>query len=535
MDPRAGAILGRLMLAFDGFEVPEVAAERLAGAPAAGITLLRWLNVRTAGQVRELTDGYQRAAAGGGFAGPLLIAIDQEGGQAIGLGEDSTPFPGNMALGAAGDPELAERVGRATGLEALAMGANVLYAPVCDVASNAANPGLGIRSFGDDPQAVGELAAAFIRGVADSGAAATAKHFPGLGEIAVDSHHALASVDRDIDGLAASELPPFRAAVEAGVELVMSAHVGLPAVTGDPSLPATLASAVMGELLRGELGFEGLTITDALDMGALAQGPEQVVDAFAAVRAGVDLLLLMPDQEQRARIEGGLIHAARRGLFDEDQMAASGARLAALRRRLAGIDKPDPAIAGCAEHRTLAREVAERAVTLVRDDAGLLPLRLPADATLLAVMPAPKVLTPADTSSSVVPGLARALREHHGRVDEIVTSHPPTEAEVAAVAARAAAADLVVIGSLAASFDPAQAALVRAVLASGTPAVTVALRTPWELAAYPEAAVHVATYGIHPPSLEALAAALFGRIPFAGQLPVAIPGIAARGHGYQWD
>jgi len=286
----------------------------------------------------------------------------------------------------------------------------------------------------------------------------------------------------------------------------------------------------MGDLLRGELGFGGLSITDALDMAALPQGPEQVVDAIAAIRAGVDLLLLSADPQQRERIEAGLAHAARRGLFDDDAMAASLARLTALRRRLASVAVPDIGVVGSPEHAALAREVADRSVTLVRDEAGLLPLRLAPDARVLAVMPTPLDLTPADTSSQVAPGLAAALGAHHGRVDEIVTAHPPTEADVAAVRERAAGADLVVIGTLAASFDPVQAALVKGVLGTGVPTVTVALRTPWDLAAYPEAGVHVATYGIHPVQLEALAAALFGRVPFRGRLPVAIPGIASLGY-----
>lgn len=529
-DP-AGAVLGRLMLAFEGLEVSPYAAERLREQPAAGITLFRYFNVASAGQVRELTDGLQRVAASGGWPGPLLIAADQEGGQLIALGADSTPFPGNMALGAAGDGELARRVGRAIGLEALAMGVNVVHAPSADLASNPANPGLGIRSFGSDPEAVANLAAAFVSGVRDSGAAATVKHFPGLGDVAFDSHLGLATVEQDRERLESEALLPFAAAIDAGADLVMSAHVAIPALTGDRSLPATLSSVVMEDLVRGELGFGGLTITDALDMSALPQGPEQAVDAIAAVRAGVDLLLLAPKEDQRLRIEAALAHAARRGMFDEAAMTRSLARVEALRVRLRSVAQPDLSIVGSAEHAALAREVAERSVTLVRDDAGLLPLRLPPGARVLAVMPQPADLTPADTSSTVTPGLGAALRGVHDRVDEIVTSHVPTSAEIAGVVNRARSADLVVVGTISASLEPAQAALVSAVLAAGRPTVTVALRTPWDLPAYPQAATHVATYGIQPPSLEALAAALVGRIPFAGRLPVEISGVAALGHG----
>ena len=186
---------------------------------------------------------------------------------------------------------------------------------------------------------------------------------------------------------------------------------------------------------------------------------------------------------------------------------------------------------GCAAHQAVARELAERSMTLVRNDAGLLPLRLAPDARIAAIMPQPRDLTPADTSSRVAPALAAALRARHANVDEFVTGHPPSAAEIAALRARADAYDLLVIGTIAASFDPAQAALVQALLASGRPCVTVALRTPYDLAAYPRSATHVCTYGILRPSLDALASALFGDLPFTGHLPVAIPGLFPIGHG----
>lgn len=520
-DPR-----GQVMLAFDGFEVPDELAARLRAGPAAGVTLFRQRNVRSPEQVRTLT-GVLRARA----RETLLVAADQEGGQFLALGDATTPFAGNLALGAVGDPDLAERVGRAMGLELRAMGVNVNYAPVCDAGTNPANPGLGIRSFGADPGAVASLAAAVVRGLQGAGVAATAKHFPGKGEVSLDTHHGLAAVDHDRARFDAVELVPFRAAIEAGVRLVMSGHFAAPALTGNAGLPATLARSVMHDLLRDGLRFEGLAISDALDMKALAQGPAQVVDVIAAVRAGVDLLLTTADLVARERVEDALCRAADRELLDPAALAATARRMADLRRWLGGFAQPDLAVVGCAEHRALARDLAERSVTLVSDEAGLLPLRLDAGARLLAVMPAPRDLTPADTSSAVVPGLARALRAHHPLVDEIVTGHPPTDADIAAVRGQATASDLVVVGTLSASFDPAQAALVEAVLATGTPTFTVALRTPFDLAVYPAAAGHACSYGILPPSLDALAAALFGRAPFRGRLPVAIPGLYPAGHG----
>ena len=283
-------VLGRVMLAFPGERLPDWVAARLAAAPAAGMTVFRHHNVRSPGQVRELTEAFQAAAAArgdagrvrGGSAAPLLVAADQEGGQLQALGDAATAFPGNMALGAIGDPTLAERVGFAIGTEARAMGVNVVYAPVMDLATNPDNAALGIRSFGDDPAAVGVLGSAMIRGLRSAGVAAAVKHFPGLGDAAADTHYGTAVVSGDRDRLERLELAPFRAGIAAGVDLVMSSHVAVPALTGDPRQPATLSRAVMSDLLRAELGFAGVTISDALDMGALAQDDAQRAQLAAA-------------------------------------------------------------------------------------------------------------------------------------------------------------------------------------------------------------------------------------------------------------
>lgn len=529
-DPRA-----LVMLAFDGPTVPDELRARLAEAPAAGVTLFRHGNVRDPGQVRALTDELQAAAgaAGPDAAGPgapsLLVAADQEGGQLVALGDQTTQFAGAMALGAAGDPDLAERVGRATGLELRAMGVTVNYAPVCDLATNPANPGLGIRSFGDDPAAASALAAACVRGLRSAGVAATVKHFPGKGEMGLDTHHALGAVASSRQRFEDVELAPFRAALADGADLVMTGHFAAPGLTGDASLPATLSRAVLTDLLRGELAFGGLVISDALDMGALAQDERQVVDVIAAVRAGVDLLLTAQDLVARRRIEAAVVHAAARGVLEPDALARSAARLDTLRAWLAGFAQPDLDVVACAEHRALARELAERSIALVRDDAGLLPLRTDgaAERRIAVFQPRPRDVTPADTTSTQRPGLAAALRAHVPGVDEFVT-HRPTEADIAALRDRALGYDLLVVGTDSATFDPDGAALARALVATGVPTVTVALRTPWDLPAYPAAATHVCSFGTLPPTLEALAAALVGRNPFRGRLPVADAAISAR-------
>jgi beta-N-acetylhexosaminidase len=505
--------------------VPSAIRERLA-EPAAGVTLFRPFNVRDASQVRALTHELRAAASG-----PLLIAADQEGGQLLALADVGTRFPGNMALGATGDAALTEGVGRAVGLELRALGITINYVPVCDLAVEPANLAIGIRSFGDDPAQVGRLAAAMVRGLQSAGVASGIKHFPGLGAATVDTHHGLAVVDGDLDAFADRDLAPFRAAIAAGARLVMSGHVATPGLTGNSTLPATLSRRVMDDILRRELGFDGVTITDALDMGAISQGADQIVDVLAAIRAGVDLLLTMEDEAVRVRLEAGLRQVVDRELVEPASIRASADQLARLHAWLSGFDDPELSVVRCEEHEALARDVAQRSITLVRDDARLLPLRRESDQRILAVMPRPVDLTPADTSSYVEPGLATALRAHHQMVDEVVVGHAPSPKEIAAIRSSATDYAAVAIGTIAANTEPAQAELVHAVLETGVPTITIALRMPFDLVAYPEARTHICAYGILPPTMDALANALFGRTTFGGRLPAAIPGLAPTGHG----
>jgi beta-N-acetylhexosaminidase len=517
------------MIAFDGFELPAELATALAAQPVAGVTLFRPNNVASAAQLRELTAALQRAVPQPNR--PLLVAADQEGGQLIALGDFTTQFAGPMAIGAVGDQELAEKVGRAMGRELRALGVNVNYAPVCDLATNPANPGLGIRSFGDDPLSVSPLVAATVRGLQAEGVAATLKHFPGKGDSAVDTHHQLAVVHTDQKSFASRELLPFQAGLEAGAQLVMSGHFALPALSGDETLPCTLSAEVMTKLLREELGFDGLATTDALDMKALAQGAAQAVDVICAVRAGNDLLLGTVDPSMRERLLAAVGQALQRGLIERAAVERSHGRLSALRRWLAPLEQPGLEVVGCAEHQALSRELAERSITLVRDDAGLLPLRLDENARVMVVVPRPADLTPADTSSTVTVQLADSIRRRHSRTQGLESELAPSSNEIAGLREQVADCDLLVLGTISAHLQPGQAELAHALLDLGRPTVTVALRTPWDLPAYPQAATHLCTYSLLPASVEALAAGLWGEIALAGRLPVELEDTYPRGHG----
>lgn len=509
----------RLLLSFDGFELSDTAAEAIA-LRAAGVSLYAFLNVDAPRQVRSLTLALQDAARRLGRP-PLLIGADHETGQLHALGPATTPFAGAMAVGAAGDVNLAERVGRAIGTELRAMGVTVCYAPVCDLATNPRNPVVGIRSFGDDPEAVAPLVSATVRGLQSAGVAAAAKHFPGHGDPTGDSHLGLAVIERSPDELRERELVPFQAAIEAGVRLVMAGHLAVPALTGRRDLPATLAPHILRTLLRSDLRFFGLTVSDALDMAGIAGHDGAGVDVAATLEAGTDLLLCGPDRASQERVEAGLTEALADGRIDPRDAVAPAARLADLRAWLAGFDQPALDVVGSAAHQALADELARRSITVIRDDEGLLPIRLRADARILVIEPRPRDLTPADTTSSMpIGGLGDAIREHHRSLEShIVEAEVPPD-EIAVITAWATSADLVVLGTVDALGQPSVGELARALAAGPAPVIAVALRAPWDAAAYPEIGTVLATYGIQPPSLAALAGVLGGQVTPVGRLPV---------------
>ncbi len=424
---------------------------------------------------------------------------------------------------------MARRAGLALGLELAALGINVDYAPVCDVNVNPQNPVVGPRSFGEDPVLVSSLAAAMITGLQSAGVAATAKHFPGHGDTATDSHESAPSLPHADERLHQVELPPFIAAMRAGVKLMMTGHLSLPNISGADGLPATLSPRILRGLLRTELGYTGVIVTDAMDMQAIRQGPGLIIDAVAAVKAGCDLLLLNTDPIGQRNVYRALLQATERHLLDSSDVQESARRVLALKDWCSGVTTPPSGVTapplevvGSAEHRALADEIAARSVTLVRDTAQLLPLQPSANSRVAVIVPQPQDLTPADTSSYETPALAAAIRAYHPCVDEFVVPLDPDQNDIAALAEKAPGYDRVIIGTLNATDYAGQAALVQAVLARNPAVIVTALRMPYDLQAFPMISTYLCTYSLQPASLNALAQGLFGKLPFVGQLPVSV-------------
>jgi beta-N-acetylhexosaminidase len=499
------------MHSFRGYTPPPDVLEGVRRGDIAAFCLFAY-NVESPAQLRALTEALFQAARDGGHP-PPLTGIDQEGGQLIAIMNGATELPGNMALGAARSAELAEQAGRLTARELLAMGCNLNFAPVLDIDSGPRNAAQGLRSFGDDPPLVSELGRAFIRGMQNEGVIATAKHYPGSGNATGDTHHVTARVSRSREELERLEFAPFRDAIADGVGAIMMSHVAYPALDGDT--PASVSAPVIGGVLRRDMGFDGLVISDAMDMQAVAvRGHE--ASLTQALQAGNDLVLMGHLPNQLAMTE-----TLRPRLNPE-----SAARIRRARQK-APTDFLPFDLVGCAEHQQIAQTIADASITLVRDD-GRLPLRPGEESQIVVITPRPLDLTPADTSSMVTIRLAERIRARHARATALELPFNASAEAVQETLNAAADADLVVVGTITADQDDSQAALVNALIERGQQPVVVALRTPYDIRALPGVRTYVCSYGIRPVSMEAVARVLFGEIEARGRLPVAFGEVAAR-------
>ncbi len=506
--------IGQVMvIGFDGLTVDADLRRMITDYHIGGVILFA-RNVQSPQQVAALTNELQTIALASGHPG-LFIAIDQEGGRVARLTEATgfTEFPSAMALTAAGDPQNAYRVGAMMAAEMRAVGINVDFAPDLDVNNNPANPVIGIRSFSSDPQKVVEYGLAFAKGLQDNGVLAVGKHFPGHGDTSVDSHIDLPLVPHARARLDQIELAPFKAAIAAEVAGIMSAHVTFPAIDPTPGLPATLSRPVLTGLLREELGYDGLIVTDSLEMGALAaHGWPPPVGAPLALAAGADLLLFNRDHVMHRAVFANLVQAVRDGKISQEQLDASLRRILQTKQKF-GLLNPTPvevesAVASVKtdEHLALSRELAQKSITLLRDPRGLLPLK---------VDPAPLIVEPA-----AVRDLTRLLGLNG---TTLLVDAQPTKSQIADVLHAAGNGRAVIVPVNDIDINTQQLKLVQQLAEAGRPVIVIAHRNPFDAALLPENVTILVTYGFNPPVREALAAVLTGQIQPGGILPVTLP------------
>ncbi len=490
---------------------------------------------------------------------PLLIGADFESGLSS-LFNGTTVFPQAMAFGAAGNIEYAEEFGKITALEARAIGVHWNFFPVADVNSNPANPIINVRSFGENPEQVGEMVAAYIRGARSNGMLTTAKHFPGHGDTATDTHLDVGQVSGDRKRLESVELPPFRKAIAAGVDAVMVAHVTVPALESDPNRVAVTSSAIITSLLKEQLGFHGIVVSDALDMGAVtrlyaANIGREAVDAF---KAGNDVLLIPPNLDAAYR---AVVAAVGSGEISHERLDASvrkildaKASLGLQHARLVDVNALDQLIKQPANS-VVAQKMSDDAITLVRENGRVLPLKAikkPATEALPYQTPEPTrnrivaVVFSADVRLDLGGVLERQLLlrapdAHVFYVDPRIATpmssdvlHAVAEAEnvIAAVYA-VPTPGAMTNGESVGSADPSGTLLQTILDHAAQKTVVVSVGNPYVAQGFPSVQNYLCTFSTASISETSAVKAIFGEIDIRGHLPVSIVGIAQRGAGIE--
>jgi len=490
---------------------------------------------------------------------PLLLSLDAETG--IGMRfEDATNFPWAMAVTATGNPEFARRMGVVTGREAKAIGIRHVYAPVLDVNNNAANPVINVRSFGENPEDVANFGVAFAQGIQSQQVIATAKHFPGHGDTNVDSHRGLPIIELPRERLNSLELYPFKKAVDARIGSIMIAHIALPQIDGEEikplknflqgdaeagaelinqkaTIPATLSYKVQTEILRNEMGFKGLIVSDAMSMSGLTIYFNQEEAGVRAFLAGTDILEKPADVDAMIR---GLIAAAKSGRISTARLDDSVQRqiawkheLGLFKNRITSIDQMDTLVSG-PDTIALTDEVATKSITLVRNE-GLIPLNKAVKTAVIGI-------SNGFDGGLIMNSLTGTLRSGGLRFASAYLQENSTSEQVAAARKAASDADTVIVGLYGRVRSGAKnsvgipdngAAILKELLASNKKVIGISFGNPYVLGGFPEMKTYLVAYGDMPSLQRAAARALLGTQDITGTLPISLPGLHPRGTGIQ--
>ena len=473
---------------------------------------------------------------------PLLTTSDFEWGVAMRVA-GATKFPRAMAFGAAGDPQLAYEAGKVVGLESRAIGVHVNFGPVADVNNNPRNPVINIRSFGEDPTRVGGMVAGWVKGLQDAGMLATLKHFPGHGDTDVDSHLGLPIIAHPRARLDAVELPPFQGGMTAGAAGVMVAHMEMPAIDAEKR-PATFSPIVIGDVLRGQMKFNGLVYSDSMKMAAITRMATPGEAAVRAVQAGIDVVLDSPDSAAAA---AALVEAVKSNTIPRVQVERSvrrileaKARLGLHRARTVSIENA-PLLLGGRKHEAIAQTVADRAITLIKDERNMVPLPTARTGSVmyLSVLDYPSGWRIAAPSRTMIP----ELRSRWPATESFEVSDRTTPSELDMVRTLAAKYDAVVAGifvrassgsgrlDLAPQLEQFLKDLARATERRKQPFVSVLFGNPYTAMGMPEAPAMLLTYDFSDGAERAAVKALSGEIRITGKLPIALPGLFPLGQG----
>ncbi len=504
----------RLATGFPGTKLTEDFIRMVKQYKIANVILFRE-NIESETQLRRLCEDIQLLVMQqtGHVA---FITIDQEGGAVTRLPETCVNIPGAMALAATGEPKNAYIAGRITGAELRSLGVNFNLAPSVDVNCNPANPIIGVRSYGDTADTVCRFGAEMVRGLHAGGVLCSAKHFPGHGDTGTDSHLALPCVDKPREELEKMELAPFRAMIAAGVPAIMTTHILFPTLDAS-GVPATMSRPIITDLLRGEMGFDGLVISDCMEMQAIQKYYGTISGVLAAMRAGVDLVFLSHSTCKAGEAAEAAYAALEKGELSAEEMMQSATRILYAKQNLARSvpERFDAAAAAEASEALLRATITEVQVPAAgRPALGANPLCLGCPPYRTGL-----VGNVVDDVKATFPAMLAPLLGGEG----VTTPIDPTDDEIAALAAKAAHYTGLVIGTYNGHLHPAQLCLVRALAGLGKPIAAVALRNPYDLCDLPANVYALEAYEYTAQSTRAVADVLCGKCAAPGRLPVALP------------
>jgi beta-N-acetylhexosaminidase len=455
---------------------------------------------------------------------PMFVALDQEGGNVVRVKDGAMILPGNMALGATRSPTLAYVAGQGLGIDLRLLGFNMNLAPVLDVNSNPKNPVIGVRSYGEKPDLVAELGTWYVRGQQEMGVVAVAKHFPGHGDTQSDSHFSMPAIDADLTRLENIELVPFRAAIDAGLDAIMTAHIALPRISESPQVPATLSTRIIGGILRSEMGFDGVVITDGLEMQGIVEQYGSGRAAVLAILAGADMPMILWTPKKKEEVYQALLEAVRTGEITPARLDQSVRRILTAKNKRGLFDRKleplETVLNGGnknAVHQQVARRIAREAVTLVRNHGDVLPLRSVRYRKVAVLAP---------------PGMFANVMGKEPNVEVLTVPYIPSrerrKTDVADAIDMARDADLLVMAVMNRYHVEMLKQVTKAL--PYLPVAVVSLASPYYILSVPDVEAYVCTYSYLDDAQNAAANAVLGRAAMPGRLPVTIPGMYPYGY-----
>jgi len=509
-----------LLIGFSGKEVTPHIRRWVKRRKVGGVAIFA-RNIESTEQIARFTRGIQSLTR---RSIPAFISLDQEGGNVVRLKDGATVLPGNMALGATRSTALSYVAGQALGTDLKRLGFNMNLAPVLDVNSNPRNPVIGIRSYGERPELVGALGTWFVRGQQEAGVTGVAKHFPGHGDTHADSHFAMPSISTDLDRLRRLELVPFERAIAAGLDAVMTAHIALPKVAEEPNLPATLSYKILTEELRERMGFQGIVITDGLEMRGIVERYGAGTAAVRAILAGADMAMILWTNRKKEEVYASLLRAVERGTIGMQRLDESVRRILRVKLRRGIFDRELPPLRTVLRdgnrnkvHRRVAERIATESITLVRNHGDMLPLRPVRYRKVVVMSPSGEF-----ANAMVKPKFTRVFRVPYR------PSRARRSTAVKRIVKEAQNADALVMVAV----NRYHIWMIKEVTRQlpHVPVTVVSFASPYYLESMPDVDGYVCTYSYQKASQRAAANAILGKSGMTGRLPVTIPGFYHYGH-----